>query len=542
VSRQGIGRRAILEGGLAALLAAMGSRALGGERIARADETDPEHFFLFVEFKGGMNWMIGTDGPDVDRLPMTDTSIVRQVAVARSGETPRMSMEAHDTLFAGAGARVDHGNVIMLPVFDDGTPAQTYVKRTTSAGTTCILGVGGGPLVDVMNDIAVVRGVRGMSIDHGVGSDQAFSGYADDPAPHVGGVLAKLLAEQRGAKILDNLVFEGAAFARPDSEHVVPPILTDVATLSRLVSTGEDMTSDAFRAGTEKIRSLAQAVYAGAPVGRVQQEAFGVFLASLGNVPHVRDVLRGIGDRIGSAPANANLDAQVDGVLSLFEEGLTRVATVCLGNSAGANLLYDAHAGVIHPGETPQHQTHVHVRTAMQSLARLVAELKRRRYNGRSLWEQTTVVATTEFSRTTNGSGDNGDVGAYGDGHWKYNNNYVIMGKGVRGGAWIGQNHAVTQYHHLVDLATLEQNDPSRIVYTAPSYYTLDASSQAYQVGAANELDLETSVNWEDGPRPFMAKDIVRTLLRIANVETSFVDVYPGAWFRSARVIRPLLG
>jgi hypothetical protein len=279
-----------------------------------------------------------------------------------------------------------------------------------------------------------------------------------------------------------------------------------------------------------------------APVGRVHQEAFGVFVASLGNVPHVRDVLRSIGDRIASAPATANLDAQVDGVLSLFEEGLTRVATVCLGGSAQANLLFDAHAGVIHPGDTVQHQNQSHVRGAMQSLARLIAELKRRRYNGRSLWEQTTVVASTEFSRTTNGSGDNGDVGAYGDGHWKYNNNYVLMGKGVRGGAWIGENHPVTQYHHLVDLTTLDQSDPSRIAYQAPDHYVLDADSQVYAPGDVGELELETAIDWENGPRPFLAKDIVRTLLRIADVEGSFGNIYTDAWFRSARVIKPLVG
>lgn len=171
--------------------------------------------------------------------------------------------------------------------------------------------------------------------------------------------------------------------------------------------------------------------------------------------------------------------------------------------------------------------------------------LKTKQRNGKSLFEQTTVVITSEFSRPSNASGNEDSSGAFGAGHYNFNNNVIMFGKGVRGGGWIGQNDPVTQYAHLVETASLEQSDPNGIRYSVPDFFTLDEASNTKKVpqdGRIEGLAAESAIDFAAGEkRPIMTKDIVRTVFKIAGADSKFRSVYSGQWFADAKALGPTI-
>jgi hypothetical protein len=151
------------------------------------------------------------------------------------------------------------------------------------------------------------------------------------------------------------------------------------------------------------------------------------------------------------------------------------------------------------------------------------------------------VIVSTEFARPSNCAGNEDDA-RFGNGHYTWNNNYILMGKGVRGGAWIGGNHPVTQYAHVAKMTSLDQTDPAKVETELPASFTLGADG-LYELGPLGANMLETSIQWVGGDkRPLMAKDMVRTIMGVAGYDDRFRAVYTGTWFSDARLMKPITG
>jgi hypothetical protein len=545
-------RRDLLRGGIGIL----GASFLKYEDLARAADT-PDHFFLFIELKGGIAWQLATDARDLAELPLEDPKVVRTLALSEDGSNPPFTSAESAELLGMPGAKSMHGNVIVLPFV--GSLEESYRKGTTNRGCAWRLGVSAHALERHVDDIAVVRGVRNIHNFHGGANDETFAGIfsdrSDQKRKHVAGTLAAHLSRERGALLLDNIVLEGATFSgRPDADFLAP-MRIDVRSLGVLAATqtGETGTPEQRFA---RARQLADAVGSASALGPNHRDAFAAYLSSLGKAPAVQKRLAEIAGQLGTSDASLDMDRQVDTALTLFETRLTRVATLAVGtrnatNNADGNGLFDGHYGVFHkaPDGASRARTYGHfmnVRDVMKSVARLIGLLKSKQLNGKSLFEQTTVVLSTEFSRTSNFSGNEDNGPRLGFGHYYFNNNFILFGKGIKGGTWIGQNDPVTQYAHLTKMATLDQPDPNAIAHSVPSFFTLNPTTNVRTVpsdGRIEGLACESAIRFVGGEeRPLMPKDVMRTLYATAGIEPKFRESYGGNWFSDARAIRPLVG
>jgi hypothetical protein len=549
-------RRSFLRASTAAGIGVLGGSLLELEPVARAADND-EHFFLFVELKGGIAWHYATDGRDLAQLPLDDTNTIKTVELTADGSTPPLTNDQQNALLNGPGGRSLHGNVLILPFV--GSLEASYRKGTTKAGAQWLLGFAGHALEPHVDDIAVVRGVRNLHNFHGGANDETWTGLFSDrndqQRKHIAGTLAAHLAADRGSVLLDNVVFEGATFPGRAGADFVNPMRIDVRSLGMLAATqtgGSGAAAKRFGDG----RKLAGAVGNTRALGPQHKEAFQAYLAALEKAPAVQKRLGEMAETLASKDASLDLDLQVDTALTLFQSGLTRVATLCLGSSNGMNNvdgfgMFDAHYGLVHkaaPGTSRQrtYGHHLNVMDAMRALARLITELKSTMRNGKSLFEQTTVIVSSEFARPSNGSGNEDNAGRYGAGHYNFNNDFILFGKGVRGGAWIGQNDPITQYGHLVKMATLDQPDPRKVEYEVPDFFTLDAATNTRKVpqdGRIENVTCEKAIEFVGGAeRPIMPKDVMRTVYGIAGLEPKFGTSYSGQWFSDARALKPVMG
>jgi len=513
-------RRNFLRASTAAGIGVLGASFLKFEHLAKAAGED-EHFFLFVELKGGIAWHYATDARDLSKLPLDNVNVVKEVKLLADGTTPPLSSDQQEQVLRTTGGKSPHGNVIILPYVD--SLEASYKKGTTNVGSAWTLGLSGHALEPHVNDIALVRGLRSIHNFHGDANDEAWSGLFSDRGDasrkHMAGTVAAHLAKEKGAKLLDNVVFEGATFPGATAEDFLTPMRIDVRSLGVLASAQSG--GGPAEARFARARQLSEAIGSSRALGPQHKEAFGAYLGALEKAPAVQKKLAEMATRFGATDASLDLDLQVDTALTLFESGLTRVATLCLGSSNGRNNvdgfgLFDAHYGLVHkaPEGTSRQRTyghHLNVEDAMKSLARLIGLLKNTQRNGKSLFEQTTVIVTSEFSRPSNSAGNEDNTGMFGAGHYNYNNNVMLFGKGVKGGAWIGQNDPVTQYAHLATVASLEQDDPNAIEYSVPEFFTLNAEGKyeamlpeadgSVRSRAIGGFWLEPSCLWQD-PHP----------------------------------------
>jgi hypothetical protein len=549
MSKFELSRRGILSAGLAGL--AFGAASKLGRFEARAAEGD-EHFFIFIELKGGVQWTLATDARDPASLPMSDADIVVQLPLSVDGNTPPLTPEEVSRIVDDPKGMTYHGNRILLPYI--GSVADSYKTGTTKLGAGYTLGFAGFPLLPLVDEIAVVRGSRVAATFHGMGNDEIFCGIEQDrdgsTRQHVAGVLSSLLAKDKGSRLLDNIVIEGAQYTGDPGDFALPETRLDVRTLGHLAQTQLGDGAVSLETRLARGRNLAESMKATAG-GTGRREAFEAYIAALQGGPTVQKKLADIASSLQARDASLDLDLQVDTALTLMESGLTRVSTLCLGANNPTNMtdsfgLFDAHYGLLHPSpyQGGASRTYLHYKNleaAMKSIARLVSELKKRRYNNKSLWSQTTIVISTEYARPSNCAG-NEDSDRFGNGHYQWNNNYVLMGKGVRGGAWIGKNDPVTQYSHLVKMTSLDQTDPTRLETRLPPSFTLGANG-IYDPGPVASGDMETTIQWIGGDeRPIMAKDVVRTIVSTAGYDNRFRAVYTGNWFSDARILKPVTG
>lgn len=320
--------------------------------FARAQATpDDEHFFIFVELRGGVQWMTATDGRDVEQLPLDNPKACLPLKIT---DTPLTEAEYDQIVGDDPGRKSSmHGKFILLPYLED--VKSSYTKGKTSLGANYVMGFAGQALLPHVDDIAVLRGVHVRGDFHGIAnaSGEIFSGLNSPDTPHVSSVLATLLAQKHGAKLLDNLVFENATYSVGSSIALAKaPIRLDAQSLGLLVGS-TDGSSDDSVSRFLKARELAGALAAAPGLTELHRKVFESYINAMKEAPTIRGMLLGLKDQLSQTDASLDLPVQLKTAVTMLQAGLTRVVTVCLGAPNGKNRidgfgLFDCHQGEYH--------------------------------------------------------------------------------------------------------------------------------------------------------------------------------------------------
>lgn len=503
--------------------------------IARADgPNSDEHFFVFVELKGGVQWIVGTDGRDLKELKAADPEGKKFFSLDIT--TPNAAKSSAAAIFAANQKNEEvmsmNGQFIILPYINH--LEDCYQSGKTNLGADYTLGFAARALKDVVSDIAHVRGVRMLGTFHGSANNEIFSG-APSGASHAAGVLAKQLSATRTPRLLDNLVFENAAFAKGTMGDFASPIAIDAQSFAALINGSDASSSDEAKA---KAAMQIASTYAKAPgLSPEHRGTFASYVGSMQQLDQVRRLLMPLKGSLQEVDASLDLNLQFKLAMTILQSGLARVLTLCLGSSNGKNKvdgfgLFDCHTGQYQrspdDNRANSEMHHESLRQAMNALADFIKTLKATPYgSGKTMWDMTTVVVSSEFGRTSNlNGGEGGFVASFGSGHNYYNNSYLLFGKGVKGGAWLGKNELVSQVGYSVDFdkfadSSLEANSPKSISYIAPDFH-----SETYGLELTGQK------------RPIMARDLVKTILNIGGVGASkFHNLYVQSSFADAKLL-----
>ena len=170
--------------------------------------------------------------------------------------------------------------------------------------------------------------------------------------------------------------------------------------------------------------------------------------------------------------------------------------------------------------------------------------------------DMVTLVVSSDFGRNANFAGaqfGTGGDGTLGNGHYYLNNNYIFCGKNINN-VWLGASDPITRYPYVADFAQLNNgisgdaafHDPIDPVSKTPQSQTL----QIKQGFVAPQLQDEVSgapvyapryVRAKTLQRALMAKDVVRTIMAIAGLDSEFNASYENAFYRDAQLIAPLV-
>lgn len=506
---------------------------------------DEDHHFIFIELRGGVHWIIATDGRDPSQLPLDDATKVSKVKIT---DTPPTEDE-FQAMMSVPNIGMEHGQHIILPYVDD--LQSSYKIGRTNLDCPYVLGFAAQGLLPYVNDMAVVRGLNVIGDFHGLDNagGEMFSGQRTGATTHIASIMTKLMADKYGPKVLDNLVFDNANFTTGASPFKIEPIRIDSQSLGYLVANSQGATSASIEANFQKARRLAEAQGASNNLSDVHRKVFQAYVSAMVNAPQIRaKLVEELAGDLGQIDASLDLKTQFLTALTLLQSGLTRVVTLCMGAANGKNKvdgfgLFDCHRGLYHidesdPSRANTHRHHLNVTKAMDAIGGIIKKLKSSPYKntGKTWFDMTTIVVTSEFGRPSNLSGNEafGDTTAYGNGHYRWNNNYLFFGKGVRGGAWMGKNDPILQTGHKVDLASLATDDPNAVVSEPVQFVTND--EDGFQWTSMEELDYNSTTK-----RPLMSKDVLRTIMAMGGVEDRFGAAYSEESMASAAVIRPIV-
>lgn len=535
-----------------------------------AQEND-DHFFIFVELKGGAHHLLSTDYPDPDALAKIEKqyplAVMRFFPDRYKGGflTDQELSDAHKNLIMGGYSANNiafalNGYCTVLPQFD----GDNFKIGTTHNGKYHYrLGWSGLPLAGHVDEISVLRGVYMLGDFHGDANREIYSGHTDGEGPHVAGVLAKLLAKKYGNKPFDNLVLDGAAYTSTDKSKAAIKL-----PFSALNAAIEGAGNSSGGLPFSHLQTIARSLLkqSNLEISSGSKTRIDQYINAMQEAATVKKNLWDVG--VGQGDISLNLRVQLDSCLELIRSGMSRVVTVCMGQKNATNEvdpfgLFDSHVGLYHAvdgfSSSLHHQT---LQGSMQAIADFLQEFKE---TNPSLYRKTTVVISSEFSRPANFIGnEDGPVqgeeykGRLGNGHYYFNNNYILAGKGVAGGTWLGESDPITRFPFCVDFSRLNGGDveDAFIDPIAPNSRSTErggvlrlrsgfkAGSLTYGSGQTTlEVLREVDIfnNLPTGRRAFMAKDVVRTLMAVAGLENEFDTHYPAEFYRDAHVIAPLL-
>ena len=526
-----VSRRSLLKKGAAAALTISPLPPMM-EHMAKAQQANTdEHFFIFLELVGGAHFMIATDGRDPSQLPLDDKTKVAALEITNQApDNNLLGQWSADSNYESLKAL---GDFIVLPYIDDIT--SSYYVGQTNLGAKYVLGPSGQGLKSVVDDMAVVRGVRMQGTFHP--RSEIFSGNDSPDFPHIASVISQLLENKYGsAPHLDNLGLEGPMFNKTGTPGTKLPISATGKSLSTLSQLLKGEVSGRQRIFTHALK-LSEALSKGR-LTEGQREVFTSYMQALPGGPrYIRDLS---GFNFNDADISLDLEKQFYVATRLINAGLSRVITLCLGAPNGINKvdsfgLFDSHQGLYHDNENNanvgSHKQHIFLGNTMDQIAAFIKTLKSTpfRNTNKSLFDMTTVVVGSDYARTSNLNGNDSYVqsgpNAFGNGHNWLNNNYILFGKGIKGGSWIGNTDPIIQVGDHVDMSSLASNDLKDIVTSS----SLDASRKYIDAG------------YYSNKRTFMVKDILKTVLASAGFEGEFDKYYNKFTYANAKTIKCLL-
>ena len=549
--------------------------SLQAETPSAETPPDDEHFFIFVELKGGVHHLISTDHPDPDKLNAIDkdgsngivmrfspkdkkgfytdtelTSNFKKLMLDNSGNSDRPSQNP---------AFLPNGRFVALPYQQN--PADGFLVGSTHQGQYQYrLGIAGLPLANYTNDISVLRGVYMLGDFHTPAGQEVFSGSNRRSGIHVAGVLAKLLEERHGKKPLDNLVFEGAYYSVGDGRSSKLEIKLSFSLLGTLAKHYRD----AATSGGSPSTTISQALQENLPFSDTQDTTMEKYIKAMEEMGEMTKRLQSLGAK--DKDISLELGMQLKTCLELFSNNISRVVTICVGSRNSINNvdqfgLFDSHSGLYHTIKTQEasgsSQHHLSLTSTMQDLANFIETLKTTDYKEGKKWSDVvTLVVSSEFSRPSNFSGneDDSESRSFGNGHYNFNNNYILFGKNIKNGVWLGESDPITRFPYVVDFNKLNRGMNSNEVFT--NTVTKNQSGQMKMMGDFEGTDtLNPNMNQplggmqvpqrKDNPeqRAFMAKDVVKTIMAAAGVskEDFHQLYYTDPFYEDAKLIKQLL-
>ena len=525
-----------------------------------------EHFFLFVELEGGVHHTVTTDYPDINAINKIDTAAVMKFPLGRDKSffdekqvytNYNLAKLTEENMLSEK--LILNGYFCALP-YDEKNPDAYYYQ--SSADSNMRLGPAALALADQVDKISVLRGVQMEGTFHGIANEEIYTGSSARKGAHLAGVLAQILEEGRDKKPLDNLVLGGASYPTANTDAVVKTAMQVPYAAIRAL-TGKVMNSDLPFAHAERIAHAWRARYGLDASEALSARMHRMYLESFANAELAKQHLAAIATAITEDSSDirslrANLGMQLDICLALFKSGLSRVLTICTSGGSGFGG-FDSHTAMYHDFEYEGTNIPSYfklIKMTMDDLATFIDHIHRENYDDDRKWKDVlTVVVSSEFGRSNNFSGGFDGEGRFGNDHYYLNNNYILMGKGVAEGQWLGKSDPVTRFPHVVDFSKLSQADshadiekafadPVKVADVAPEEnypakkIKMATLKEGYRYGEENETEQRLGVirsseadSRGKAKRALMAKDVVRTLMAIAGHEDKFGNYYSDKFF-----------
>lgn len=535
------------------------------EAVAQAE--NEEHFFIFVELRGGVHWILATDGRDPSKLPRdpSDPTKYSDRVVPFEVTETLPTVDEYQLLSKRLSSFDPESGAILatrLLYPYVGSMEDSSSTFTTNLGLEGCLGFAAREeLAPFVNDIGVFRGVYMQGGFHN-NTPEMFTGAEDGGVGSWSSFIAHGLKEKLGVKLLDNIGLENPYYTGAKADGALPLVGMTGEALNALgqSSAYEELKQWDMKRKYGLVSGISSAA---ANVWQHSEQRRDLMKLYSGEVLNAEEQQRLISRLdIPEGDQSLNLQSQLSTVMSLFKNGLSRVANVCLGASNGRNQvdgfgLFDCHRGLFHLTEGDDSRAnserhHLNVKRAMGDLATFIKTLKETPYNAqKSFFDVTTVVVTSEYARPSNFSGNEASGGEggtnFGNGHYAPNNNYILFGKGVKKGAWLGSNDIVSQHAKMYDFRYLDPRSGDKFEDGAEPQ--APASAAEYEQYASVVKDLQGDPSMEEGEdlklegslRPVMAKDIGRTLFEIAGLSEAYTEKFQRKDLADARILHGII-
>ena len=536
-------------------------------------QNDKEHYFIFVELRGGIHHTVVTDFPDPDEIKSLVGKYPNSIMpfslhpessgffdehtygksqqnlgeFLKKGLANKVVTDPHKLVLHQAPHRLN-GYFCALPMTDKDGKELFHIGENNKK---IRLGSAGIDLANHANDISVLRGVYMMGNFHGVANKEIYSGSSADAGPHVAGVLAKLLVEDKGLEELplDNIILNGASYSfGSEAEKTVAPIQMSLESLAAVAGQANTTSLDPAKILATAMRDRYKNNYDEYLKGIV-----GEYIDAFDDTKQIKDKLKNIPE-----PSEEDIYPHLKTCLELFSGGLSRVATVTVGGFGDAFGIFDSHSKMYHGYEEEGLElksSHEKTKINMGSIAKFITDLK----NHPQLANKVTLVVSSEFGRSNNFAGNQEQSvdgnGEFGNGHYYFNNNYIFYGKNIAPGQWLGESDPVTRYPYVCDIDELNNGEYSKAFQSPIKIVDVDGNQQhgkkivlkdgftGGELQHDNVADSGTEVvkNTETGNRAIMSKDVVRTIMKVAGLEDKFSEYYLGADYQDAKAIKKIV-
>ena len=556
-------RNLLASAGVYPLLA---SPARGQEVVLPNDK----HFFIFVELLGGAHHLLATNYPDPDALKRIAVKYPQAVmkfkfgkVVGDGGRVYKSFLEddelsdyhaalkdlKNETKLSGDARKYDNdiyrpfGYFTALPYTS--SHKDSFVRSTANPEQR--LGPAALPLANYMNEISVVRAVYMQGSFHGFANKELYSGSDQNKGRHIAEVIAEHTSDTYPLPYLYMSMASKGSKSRIGKSWTSlarSAIRQDTAAMLPLIKKLANGMGKDFQLSSRQQAILEQYKKAISATSTVSQKLHSIFTTTEGD-----------SELSLASRASRKLTTQLDLCLKLFSSNLSQAITIGVGKD-NDNGFFDTHGyNLYHEVEN----SHFHLlQRSMQELADSIEMLRTTPYpnNPTKKWSDVvTLVVSSDFGRPPNFTGGTGgyEEGTPGNGHFFPNNNYILFGKNVAKGVWLGHSDPITHFPHVVDFAALNRgefkqayHDPLTAACQAPNklpeFKESFAGDTTYDDSNENPTVNVPHKKHNTQQRTFMAKDMVKTIAAIAGIDDDkFKEYYKDEHYQDAHTIKPLL-